>query len=158
MTETLHSRAQQLFAQSLAEALSHADRTWLDQHLRSCPDCAREILHTQELLGALRRVPIVMPRDLAARTQLRVRLRAQESAQTSHRSLLLWLITAMSWLLGIFSAPLVWRAFAWVGAELSLPKLLMEIGFVLWWTVPPLLAAGVILHQKALAAEWSNKK
>jgi hypothetical protein len=158
MTEILHSRAQRLFAQSLVEAISPADSAWLDQHLRSCPDCAREILDTQELLGALRRVPIAMPRDLAARTQLRVRLRAQESAQTSHSSMLLWLITAMSWLLGIFSAPLVWRAFAWVGAELSLPKLLMEIGFVLWWTVPPLLAAGVILHQKALAAEWSNKK
>jgi anti-sigma factor RsiW len=158
MTESLHSRAQQLFAESLAEAISPADRAWLDQHLRDCPDCAREILHTQELLGALRSVPIFMPRDLAARTQLRVRLRAQESAQTSHSGLLLWLITAMSWLLGIFSAPLVWRAFAWVGAEFSLPKLVLEIGFVLWWTVPPLLAAGVVLHQKALAAEWSLKK
>jgi anti-sigma factor RsiW len=158
MTETLHSRAQQLFAQSLGEAISPSDRTWLDQHLRDCPDCAREILHTQELLSALRNVPIAMPRDLAARTQLRVRLRAQESAQTSQSNLLLWLITAMSWLLGIFSAPLVWRAFIWVGSELSLPKLLLEIGFVLWWTVPPLLAAGIVLYQKSLTAEWSSKK
>ncbi|HEY2120475.1 MAG TPA: hypothetical protein VGH37_14895 [Candidatus Acidoferrum sp.] len=158
MTENLHTRAQEFFAKSLVEGISSADRAWLDQHLRDCPDCAREILATQDLLGALRNVPVAVPRDLAARTQLRVRLRTQESTQTSQSTLMLWLITAMSWLLGIFSAPLVWRAFAWVGAELSLPKLLLEIGFVFWWTVPPLLAAAVIVHQKALTAEWSNKK
>jgi hypothetical protein len=156
MTENLHARAQEFFARSLVEGISSADRTWFDQHLRDCANCAREILSTQDVLGALRSVPIVMPRDLAARTQLRVRLRTQESSQTSQSSLLLWLIAAMSWMLGIFSAPLVWRAFAWVGAELSLPKLVLQIGFVLWWTVPPLIAAAFILHQKTLTAQWSK--
>lgn len=157
MTESLHSRAQQLFAQSLVEGISSADHVWLDQHLRDCPDCAREIHSTQDLLGALRSVPIAMPRDLAARTQLRIRLRAQESAQTSKSGALLWLIAGMSWLLGIFSAPMVWRGFAWAGTHFSVPKLALEIAFVLWWTVPPLLAGAIVIHQKALTAEWSNK-
>ncbi len=157
MIETLHTRAQQIFAQSLIEAISSDDRAWLDQHLRDCPDCAQEIRSTQDLLAALRGVPIAVPRDLAARTQLRLRMRTQQSAQTSQGGFLLWLIAGMSWLLGIISAPMVWRGFAWAGAHFSVPKLALEFAFVLWWTVPPLLAAAVILHQKALTAEWSNK-
>jgi hypothetical protein len=149
MTENLHIRAQQFFAKSLVEGITPADRAWLDGHLRDCGDCAREISSSQEILHALRTVPVNTPRDLASRTQLRVRLRAQETAQTSHSSILLWAITAMSWLLGIFSAPLVWRGFAWVGGHFSVPKLALEMGFVLWWVMPALFAVGAILHQKA---------
>ena len=157
MTENLHTRAQEFFARSLLEGISSGDRAWLDQHLRDCPDCTREIVLTQDVLGALRRIPIPVSRDLVARTQLRVRLRAQESAQTAHSNFLLWVITGMSWLLGIFSAPLVWRGFAWMGAHFSIPKLALEFAFVLWWIVPALFAVGAVLHQKALVSAWSNK-
>jgi hypothetical protein len=157
MTENLHTHAQEFFAKSLVEGISSADRTWLDQHLRDCPNCAREIFSTQDVLGALRSVPIAMPRDLAARTQLRVRLRAQEATQTSHSNFLIWVISGMSWLLGVFSAPLVWRGFAWMGAHFSIPKLALEFAFVLWWVVPALFAVGAVLHQKVLASTWSTK-
>lgn len=158
MTDNPHVRAQEYFPKSLVEGISPADRTWLDQHLRDCPDCAREIVSTQDVLAALRNVPIAMPRDLVARTQLRVRLRAQEAAQTSQSNFLLWVITGISWLLGIFSAPLVWRGFAWMGAHFSVPKLALEMAFLLWWIVPALFAVGAILHQKALvSASRSNK-
>jgi len=149
MTQNLHQRAQQLFAQSLVEGLARDEQTWLDAHLRGCTDCARQTASTQEILHALRTVQVSVPRDLAARTQLRVRLRAQESAQTASSNALLWIITAASWMLGILSAPLVWRVFAWVGAQLDLPKLVLEFGFVLWWTVPALIAVAVVLHQRA---------
>jgi hypothetical protein len=159
MTGNLHSRAQELFAQSLVEGIAGADRAWLDAHLRDCPECAREILATQNLLGALRSVPIAVPRDLAARTQLRVRLRAQEASPAAQNSnILLWLITGMSWLLGIFTAPLVWRAFAWVGAEFSIPKLVLQMGFVFWWVVPALFAVGAILHQRSLASAIARNR
>ena len=151
MSETPHERAQQLFAQSLVEGLSSADQAWLDAHLHDCNDCARQTASTRELLHALRSVPVAVPHDLAARTQLRVRLRAQQSAQTSSNGALLWSITAASWLLGILSAPLVWRVFAWVGAQLSVPKLVLEFGFVLWWTVPALAAVGAVLYQRGIS-------
>lgn len=149
MTENLHGRAQQLFAQSLIEGLPSSDQAWLEAHLRECAACARETASTRELLVALRTVPVTVPRDLAARTQMRVRLRAQESTEVSGANALLWVVTAASWLLGIFSAPLVWRAFAWVGTQLNLPKPVLELGFVLWWAVPALVAATIILHQRA---------
>jgi hypothetical protein len=148
MTENPHQRAQQLFSQSLVEGLPRDDKTWLDAHLRDCAECANRTESTHELLHALRTVTVAVPRDLAARTQLRLRLRAQEATQTSSGSALLWIITAASWLLGILSAPLIWRIFAWAGARFDLPKLVLEFGFVLWWTVPALIAVAVVLHQR----------
>ena len=150
MNETLHIRAQKFFAQSLVEGLAQADQSWLDLHLRECADCAREAACTHELLHALRNVTVSVPRDLAARTQLRVRLRAQESARTSQGNFLLWVITGFSWLVGVLSAPLIWRGFAWAGNYFHVPKLAVEMGFVLWWAVPALFAVAAVLHQKGL--------
>jgi hypothetical protein len=152
MNENLHSRALKLFAQSLVEGLGAPDQSWLEAHMRDCADCAREAAHTQELLRAFRNAPVTAPRGLAARAQMRVRLRAQESAQSSNSGALLWVITGASWVLGLVSAPLVWRGFTWVGAQLNLPKLVLEMGFVLWWTVPALIAVAVILQQRAAGA------
>ena len=93
-----------------------------------------------------------VPGDLAARTRLRVRLRAQEFSRTANGSLWLWLVTAASWVLGVLSAPLVWKIFSWMGSSFGVPKLALEMGFILWWTVPALVAVGVVLHQRALSA------
>ncbi|HXX15240.1 MAG TPA: hypothetical protein VEJ47_10105 [Candidatus Eremiobacteraceae bacterium] len=149
MTESMHTRAQRLLAQSLVEGLSANDQAWLDAHLRACANCSAEAARTQELVRSFRNVSVLVPRDLAARTQMRVRLRAQEASETSPSGMLLWVITAASWLLGVFSAPLVWRMFAWVGMRLDLPKPLLEVGFVLWWTVPALIAVAVVLYQRS---------
>jgi hypothetical protein len=149
MSENVHDRAQQLFSQSLIEGLLSADQAWLEAHLRKCVACARETAATQDLLRALRTVPVATPGDLVARTQLRVRLRAQEFAASSSSGTLLWIITAASWLLGVLSAPLVWRGFAWLGAYFNLPKPVLELGFVLWWAVPALIALAAVLHQRA---------
>jgi hypothetical protein len=154
MNENLHQRAQQLFTQSLIDGLSSADQVWLDAHLRECGKCAQEIASTSQLLQALRNVPVAVPRDLAARTQLRLRLRGQEPAGSGA---LLWIITAASWLLGILSAPFVWRVFAWAGSQLNLPKAVLEFGFVLWWTVPALIAVGVVLHQRAVSGDLNGR-
>jgi hypothetical protein len=150
MSGNPHARAQQLFAQSLVEGLVPAEQTWLDSHLRQCEACCRETAATRELLGVFRTVPVAVPHDLAARTQMRVRLRAQQAAQASDSNLVLWVLTAASWLLGVFSAPLVWRGFAWVGTQLNLPKPVLELGFVLWWAIPALIAVAAVIHQKAV--------
>jgi hypothetical protein len=152
MSEGIHQRAQHLFARSLIEGLDSNERVWLDAHLSECAVCAEQIASTQELLRALRKVQVSVPSDLAARTQMRVRLRAEETAQAASNGALLWIITAASWLLGVLSAPLVWRGFTWLGTEMDLPKPVLEFGFVLWWAVPALIAVAVVLHQRA----WSN--
>jgi anti-sigma factor RsiW len=151
MSEDPHVRARQLLQKSLVEGVTSADRTWLYAHLRQCDACSREAASTRELVGALRAVPVAVPRGLAWRTQMRVRLRAQQAAQAADSNLVLWVITAASWLLGVFSAPLVWRGFAWVGTHLNLPKPVLELGFVLWWAVPALIAVTAVIHQKGVS-------
>ena len=152
MNENLHERARQLLDESVVEGLRPADEAWLREHLAACSDCALRVAATQNVLRALRAVPVSLPRDLAARTQLRVRLRAQQTSPATNGSFWLWAVTAASWLLGVFSAPLVWRGFAWLGANFGVPKLALEFGFVLWWAVPALVAVGAVLHQRALSA------
>jgi len=152
MNETAHTRAQKLFSHSIVEGLSSTDQAWLDAHLQACAECARETATTRELLAALHTVPVAVPSDLAARTQLRVRLRAQQSSETFSSSALLWAITVASWLLGIFSAPLVWRGFAWLGERTNLPKPMLQLGFVLWWAAPALIAVAVVLRQRAASS------
>ena len=162
MNENPHLRARQLFAKLLVEGLTSGDQTWLHTHLQQCDACSREAASTRELLSAFRSVPVAVPSDLTARTQMRVRLRAQQTAQASNSNVTLWVITAASWLLGVFSAPLVWRGFAWVGTHLNLPKPVLELGFVLWWAVPALIAVTAVIHQKAVggsvAVRSSNNK
>lgn len=156
MNHSLHERAQQLLAESIVEGLRPADETWLREHLAGCPVCAQQAATTQNVLHALRSVPVRVPRDLAARTQLRVRLRTLETSKAANGSFWLWAVTAASWVLGVFSAPLVWRGFAWLGANFGLPKLALEMGFVLWWAVPALVAVGAVLHQRALRTGTSG--
>ena len=157
MIENPHVRARQLFAQSLVEGLAPGDETWLAAHLRECDACSRDTASTHELLSALRTVPVSVPHHLAARTQMLVRLRAQQAGQASEGNLLLWVVTAASWLLGVFSAPLVWRGFAWVGAQLNLPKPVLGLGFVLWWAVPALIAAAAVIHQKTAGNSMAGR-
>ena len=151
MNENPHVRAQRLLAESAVEGLGKTEETWLREHLGGCADCAREAATAREFLHALRSARVSVPRDLATRTQLRVRLRAQEVSKAANGSLWLWVVTAASWLLGVFSAPLVWKIFSWMGSSLGVPKLALEMGFLLWWTVPALIAVGVVLHQRALS-------
>ena len=151
MNENLHQHAQRLLAESLVEGIAAPEQAWLGQHLRECADCAREAAATQEALQALRGVPVAVPRDLVARTQMRVRLRAQEASQNSSSGAMLWILTGASWLTGVLSAPLVWRGFAWFGSHFGVPKLALEMGFALWWAVPALLAAVAVLYQRAMS-------
>lgn len=151
MTENVHTRARQLLAKALVEGISKSDEAWLQMHLGECAECARDASSTHELLRALRRVSVLTPDDLVARTQMRVRLRSQEIAERSNSGLILWVLTAVSWLLGVMSAPLVWRGFAWLGETVGVPKVMLEMGFVLWWIVPALFAVAAVLHQRGMA-------
>jgi len=150
MNRDLHERASQLLAQGRIESLAPGDERWLSAHLADCEFCAAEAARTTEALSALRTVEITVPRDLAGRTQLRVRLRAEELRERGPASRLIWAVAAMSWILGLASAPLLWRGFEWIGAHTGAPKLVLQFGFVLWWGLPALLAAGIVLWQR----EW----
>jgi hypothetical protein len=160
MSENLHQRAQQLIAQERVEGLSTSDSAWLAAHLQECTTCADFAQESSAALRSLRTVPVELPVGLAERTQFRVSLRAQQLRQREPRRRALWIAAGISWATGVASAPLIWRAFAWLGEHAGVPKLVWEAGFALWWAVPALIAAVVLLaeHEKQAAEGfWSPR-
>jgi hypothetical protein len=149
MNPESHARAKQLIAQERVESISQAERDWLTSHLQDCRQCAELARQTDEALRGLRTAAIPIPRGLASRTQFRVRLRAQELREQAPKRRALWFACALSWAFGIASAPYVWRLFAWFGERTGVPKLVWEVGFGLWWTIPALFAAAVLLMENS---------
>jgi hypothetical protein len=157
MSENLHARAEKLIARERIEGISPSDLDWLATHLRECPACAQVAQQTSAALSALRGILIPLPRGLAARTQFRVQLRAQEMREREPKRRLLWIMCAMSWALGIATAPYIWRAFEWAGELIGLPRLVWELGFGLWWTIPALVAAAVVLMENLRLAHENDQ-
>ena len=142
-----------MIAKQRVEGISAKELTWLSAHLAECEACIAVQSQTVQALAALRSMNIELPKNLAARAQLRVRLRADELPAHNPGRFVLWTIAGVSWLLGLASAPLVWRGFEWAGTELGLPKIIWQLGVALWWLVPGIVATGAILLQKWARAE-----
>ena len=145
MSDATHQRALQLIAKGRVEGLAEAESDWLNAHLHDCEFCNEHARQTDRALRAMRAAAVPVPADLASRTQFRVRLRAMELREREPKRRVLWLACAASWIFGIASAPYVWRVFEWFGHVTGAPKLVLEIGFGLWWTIPALFAVIVML-------------
>lgn len=150
MTNDLHVRAQELIAQQQVESLSSDNERWLNAHLAECESCAAEQRQLRESLSALRSMHLDLPANLASRAQFRVRMRAEELREKEPAKKFVWAIAAVSWALGVSTAPWVWHGIEWLGQTTGAPKLLLQAGFVLWWSVPPMLAAWAALSDKRL--------
>jgi hypothetical protein len=139
-----HARAEELIAKERVEGLSVAEQVLLSAHLSECSHCAESAGAAAEALRSLQTLPVPVPRDLARRTQFRVRLRAQELQLREPRWRFVWLASAASWLFGAATAPYVWRGLEWLGTITGAPKLLWQMSFGVWWALPAIVA-GVIL-------------
>lgn len=160
MSGNLHERGLELIAKERVEGLSQSERDWLTVHLQACEYCSEHARQTDRALRLLRTAAIALPADLASRTRFRVRLRALELREREPRRRMLWFACAASWIFGIASAPYVWRVFEWIGQLTGAPKLVWEIGFGLWWTIPALFAAIVLLMENARQSEepdWTKQ-
>jgi hypothetical protein len=147
VTNELHARAEGLIAKERVEGISAAEQEWLGQHLRECAGCAESANATQQALRSLRALSISMPRELAARTQFRLRLRAQELQAREPRWRLIWAMCGASWVAGAATAPYVWRGLEWMGHRAGLPDLVWKMGFGVWWALPAIVAAGILLME-----------
>jgi hypothetical protein len=145
MTNKLHTRAETLIAKERIEGISTAEREWLGQHLRECTQCAERASATQQALRSLRTVSVPLPRELAARTQFRVRLRAQELQAREPRWRLIWAMCGASWVAGAATAPYVWHGLEWIGHQTGMPNIVWKMGFGVWWAVPAIVAAAILL-------------
>src|SRR6266852_5143385 len=156
MSADFHARAEQLIAQERIEGVSPAERDWLAAHLQECAHCAELARQTEHALRSMRTAAVSLPGGLASRTQFRVRLRAMELREREPKRRALWLACAVSWAFGIASAPYVWSLFQWFGQRTGVPKLVWELGFGLWWTIPALFAAAVLLMENSRKGEQAD--
>jgi hypothetical protein len=147
----LHERARRLIDKERVEGLASPEQRWLGDHLGMCEACAGLMAATDAALRALRTAPVAVPRGLAASAQFVVRRRAEELRVQHTRNVALAAGCALSWLVGVASAPLVWRIFAWLGGAFDLPRTVWILGFALWWFVPAAAAACVVLWYRARA-------
>lgn len=147
MTQQLHARAEQMIAQARVEGISAADSHWLHQHLAECAMCAGRANSTEQALRALRGFSVALPAGLAARTQFRVRLRAQQ-LRGEPRWRMVYAACGISWVFGAATAPYVWRGLAWLGHGLGLPDIVWELGFGLWWALPAAVVGVILLMEK----------
>jgi hypothetical protein len=145
----VHARAEALITKERVEGLSSTEQEWLGQHLRECAHCAESATSTEQALRSLRTVSIAFPRELARRTQFRVRLRAQELQSREPRWRLVWMACGVSWVFGATTAPYVWRGLEWVGNRMGVPKLIWEMGFGVWWALPAIVTAVILLIENA---------
>ena len=153
MSGDLHTKARRLMAEARVEGISGEDQEWLDRHLPDCPDCEQFAKTTGRAVDCLRAFAVTLPPALASRTQARVYLRASAMRERRNIGWGFWAGCGVSWAVGIASAPYVWRGFEWLGEAAGLPALLWKTGFVLWWTVPALIAAAAALLDRS-GGDW----
>ena len=145
-----HGRAESLIAKERVEGITPADQAWLATHLRECAQCGAAADATQDALRSLLTLQVTAPRGLAARTQFRVRLRAQEMRSVRQpRWRLVYLMCGASWVAGAATAPYVWRGLEWIGHRAGLPDLVWKMGFGVWWALPALIAAAILFAESA---------
>ena len=146
-----HQRASRLIDRERVEGLEPEERHWLVNHLRSCADCFSRSASTEATLQALKSISLSLPPGLAASTSLCVREMTLEMQRRRTRTIALVTACSVSWAAGMASAPLVWKACEWLGATLSLPRIVWQLGFLSWWLVPALSAGLLILWVRAKA-------
>lgn len=159
MSEAMHERAQRLIAQEHVEGISADERHWLSTHLAECADCAERAKATEQAIRSLRGLSVPLPRALASRTQMRVRLRAEQLRGVQPRWRMVWAACGVSWAFGAATAPYVWRGLEWIGHRVGLPDFVWELGFGLWWALPAAVVAIVLLLENAGRSEasWNRR-
>ena len=145
-----HARAESLIAKERIEGISAVEQEWLVAHLRECARCSASADVTQQALRSFVSLHLPVPRGLAARTQFRVRLRAQEmNSVRQPRWRLVYLMCGASWVAGAATAPYVWRGLEWLGHRAGLPDLVWKMGFGVWWALPAIVAAAILFAESA---------
>jgi anti-sigma factor RsiW len=156
MSEDIHERALELIDKMQVEGLNAEERGWLEAHLESCARCQKQARETERALRALRSAAPRFDVSLVLTTQMRARIRAREINENAARMRALWISCALSWVLGVVSAPLLWRGFEWIGYRWAISRPVWVTGFALSWVAPAVVAAAVIAWRHARGASGTQ--
>jgi anti-sigma factor RsiW len=147
MKDESHERAQKLLVAARVESLRAAEQAWLDSHLAACGDCRTYAESLERTLAALHSFHAPVNPALVDATRRRVQLRALELRRQEAGLRTLWVSCALSWLLGVASAPLLWWAFQWAGQRLDIPRVVWITAFGFWWLTPAVAVGAALAWQ-----------
>lgn len=149
MTDDPHQKAKRLITQSRVEGITSSDQQWLDAHVEDCLHCAGLVESTERTLRSLRSVSVALSPGLVPATRRRVQAHVQQLNERRAQIALLSISCALSWALGLASAPWVWRVFSWLGKHTHAPAVVWQLGFAMWWALPAVAVVIVVLVRRA---------
>jgi hypothetical protein len=154
MTQDVHERARGLSMTGRIEDIAGEDRRWLDSHLADCTECSRFAASLDDAIAAVRLPAVTADATLVRSTQTRVRGRALQINLSRAAMRPLWIAAAMVCAWATLTTPLLWAAFAWLGAAFSLSNVEWRSGFLFAWIAPTLTASLLLLGSGSHRARW----
>jgi hypothetical protein len=140
-----HQRAIGLIAHRDVEGISADDARWLEAHLQSCGECTGFAAALNDTEQALRSFAVMAPVSLVETTRARVHARALELREHQARMVLM----GVSFCLGVLTSTLTawawWKFGGWVAEKLGLPSGIVEPGVLLFWLLPAVVVAIVMV-------------
>ena len=140
-----HGRAIDLITCHDIEGIADADARWLEIHLQECEECASFDRALSGAAHAIRSVTVMASASLIESTRARVHLRAQQLREQQARAMLI----AVSFCLGVVTSTLTawvwWKFGGWVAQSLSLPSGIVEPGVLLFWLLPAIVIAALMV-------------
>lgn len=136
-----HERAIDLISRREVEGISQADAGWLELHLTQCETCTSYELALGNAEQAMRSVTVMASASLVESTRIRVHARAEQLREQHARMVLM----AVSFCLGVVTSTLTawmwWKFGGWIAQRLGLPSGIVEPGVLLFWLLPAIVIA-----------------
>jgi predicted anti-sigma-YlaC factor YlaD len=154
MKEDIHEQARKLLTDQ--PGLGLAEQAWLQEHLRICSPCREYGEGIQQLIRALRSVPLAARPALVRTTQATVRRRAAELRRRRER---LWLVISSCAFVSLFalgSTAFLWRGFAWLGHWAQVSDAVWQVGFLVFWIAPTVAASFLFLARGTHLADHNG--
>ena len=136
-----HGRAIDLLMRRDVEGIADVDAQWLEMHLQECEECAGFDRALSGAENGLRSFTVMASASLLESTRARVHNRAQQLGEQQARTMLI----AVSFCLGVVTSTLTawvwWKIGGWVAQSLGLPPGIVEPGVLLFWLLPAIVIA-----------------
>ena len=145
MNDHQHERAIDLISQREVEGIAENDASWLESHLADCRECASFELALSGVEQRLRSVTVMAPAALVASTQARVHVRAEQLREQQSRMVLIGVSFCLGVLTSTVTAWIWWKCGSWVADRLGLPAGMVEPGVLLFWLLPAIVIALVMV-------------
>jgi len=150
-----HGRAIDLLTRRDVEGIADSDAQWLEMHLQECEDCAGFDRALSGAAQAVRLVTVMASAGLVESTRARVHIRAEQLREQQARTMLI----AVSFCLGVVTSTLTawvwWKCGAWVARWLRLPSGIVEPGVLLFWLLPAVVIAVLMVTNPPTLFEGS---